>query len=99
MFSPTLLIEWATRGLELKELKILRVASQVVRMTWSLQNLLQEESLPRFCRDSYRNQSCIRRHKRVFSDRDRCFYWVYALGSFGVGFSLFFITPRSGVRA
>jgi len=32
------------------------------------------------------------------SDRDMLFYWAYALGSFGAGGSLFFITPRSAVR-
>jgi len=33
------------------------------------------------------------------SDRDMLFYWAYALGSFGAGGSLFFITPRSAVRS
>jgi len=38
-------------------------------------------------------------HKRIFSDRDSLFYWLYALGKVGAGTSLVFITPRSPVQA
>ena len=31
-------------------------------------------------------------HKRIFSDRDPLFYWLYALGNVGAGSSLVFIT-------
>jgi hypothetical protein len=46
------------------------------------------EILPRFISKLTSHKA----NKRIFSDRDSLFYWLYALGSFGVGFSLFFIT-------
>jgi hypothetical protein len=52
------------------------------------------EILPRFIS----KPSSHNAHKRISSDRDPLFYWLYALGSVGAGTSLVFITPRSGVR-
>ncbi len=49
------------------------------------------EILPRFI------SKCIshKAHKRIFSDRDPSFYWLYALGRASAGSSLGFIIPRS----
>jgi hypothetical protein len=53
------------------------------------------EILPRFISKPMSHKA----HKRIFSDRDPLFYWLYALGKAGAGVSLVFITPRSAVRS
>src|SRR4030095_4660571 len=52
------------------------------------------EILPRFISKPTSHKA----HKRIFSDRDPLFYWLYALGDVGSRTSLGFITPRSSVR-
>ena|SRR5450759_5249593 len=53
------------------------------------------EILPRFISKPMTHKA----HKRIFSDRDPLFYWLYARYEFGAGISLVFITPRSAVRS
>jgi hypothetical protein len=49
------------------------------------------EILPRFISKPISHKA----HRRIFSDRDPLFYWLYARYEFGAGISLVFITPRS----
>lgn len=54
------------------------------------------EILPRFIS----KRTSHKAHKRIFSDRDPLFYWLYALGNVGAGTSLGFLdNPPSDLRS
>ena len=53
------------------------------------------EILPRFIS----KRTSHKAHKRIFSDRDPLFYWLYALGNVGTGTSLGFITQSSEAKS